>query len=89
MSIHLKKPYKIIERKLKLYEEHYHIPSAKCVIVPVKEYGEDLACEVHWQDGDSKMEAKQLFFNVKNLEPLDSIRDFQLHELWQLHYTES
>jgi hypothetical protein len=57
------------------------------VIVPVKEYGEDFACDVHWEDQDGKMQhQEQLFFNQQSIEPLDSMKDFQLHEIWQHYY---
>lgn len=87
MSIHLGQPYKIIERRRKRYDDHYQIPSDKCVIVPLKEYDEDLSCDVHWEDPNGVMQRKsQLLFNQNNLEPLDSITDFQLHEIWQHYY---
>jgi hypothetical protein len=87
MSIHLKQPYKIAERKQKRYEEHYHIPSDKCVIVPLKEYGEDISCNVYWEDGEGKVQQQlHLLFNHLNIVPLDSMRDAQLHEIWQHYY---
>jgi hypothetical protein len=87
MSVHLKQPYKIIQRKQKRYEEHYHIPSEKCVVVPLKEYGEDVSCDVHWEDSNGVMQRKdQLLFSLNNIEPLDSIKEFQLHEIWMHYY---
>jgi hypothetical protein len=89
MGIQLRQPYKIIERRRKRYEEHYHIPSEKCVIIPLKEYGDDISCDVHWEDANGVMQRQsQLFFHHDNLEPLDSIKDFQLHEIWQHYYKE-
>jgi hypothetical protein len=86
MSIHLKQPYKIIERKQKRYEEHYHVPSDKCVVIPLKEYGDDISCNVYWEDSEGKIQQQQrLLFNSLNIEPLDSLRDFHLHEVWQHH----
>jgi len=86
-AIQLKQPYKIIQRKQKRYEEHYQIPALKCVVVPIKEYGDDLSCDVRWQDADGKMhEQNQLFFSHQNIEPLDPMKDFELHELWAHHY---
>jgi hypothetical protein len=87
MSIELKKPYKIIERKFKTYEAHYHIPSVKCVIVPIKEYGDDLSCDVRWEDDEGIMHTQsQLFFSQSNIEPVDALKDFKLHEIWQHYY---
>jgi hypothetical protein len=87
MSIQLKKPYKIIERKLKKYEAHYQIPSDKCVIVPIKEYGDDVSCDVRWEDDEGIMHAQdKILFSHQNIEPLDALKDFKLHEIWQHYY---
>ena len=90
MSIHLRRPYKITERKLKRYEDHYHIPADKCLIVPIKEFGDDVSCDVHWEDSNGVMQRQyQLLFSQDNLEPLNQMRDFQLHEIWQHYYSSS
>lgn len=84
MTIHLNKPYKIIQRKQKRYQEHYHIPADNCVVIPVKEFGEDLSCVVRWEDGEGKIhEESGLFFNNQNIEPLDTMKDYELADLWQ------
>ena len=84
MNIQLKKPYKIIERKQKRYEDHYQIPSVKCVVVPLKDFGDDFSCDVHWADETGKFHVmNQLLFSGQNIEPLDSLKDYKLHELWQ------
>ena len=87
MSIQLQQPYKIIQRKQKRYEEHYNIPSDKCVVVPVRAFGDDLSCDVHWKDEQGELHAmKQLFFNNQNIEPVDPLKDYLLHELWDSTY---
>jgi hypothetical protein len=87
MTVQLYQPYKIIQRKQKRYGEHYNIPAVKCVIVPIKQFGDDLSCDVHWEDSEGKMQHhNQLFFNNENIEPLDAMKDFQLHEIWENYY---
>ena len=82
MSIQLNKPYKIAQRKQKRYQEHYNIPADKCVVIPVKEFGDDVSCVVRWEDGEGKVhEQSQLFFNNQNIEPVDAMKDYPLAEL--------
>lgn len=90
MSIKLKQPYKIIQHKQKRYEDHYHIPSNNCVVIPIKQYGDDLSCDVRWEDATGQqLQLKDLFFSQQNIVPLDPLKDFKLHELWEHYYAVS
>lgn len=82
-TIHLKQPYKILENRLKRYETHYQIPAERCVIIPVKNYGGEIACDVRWKDINGELQVKGgLFFNAENIEPIDAMKNYQMHELW-------
>lgn len=84
MSIILNQPYKIVQRKQKKYEEHYQIPSEKCVIIPVRVYGDDISCDVRWEDPQGIMQIKnKVLFQHQNLELIDPMVDYQLHEIWK------
>ena len=86
MSIQLNRPYKILEYRNKRYEAHYNIPSANCLIIPIKEYGDDVSCDVRWEDDNGELQLKErLFFKTENIEPLDPLKNFQLQEIW-VHY---
>jgi len=81
--IRLNKPYKIIAAKEKLYDGHYHIPAATCLIIPQKRLDEDFSCYVYWQDHDGRHTLYNLMFTSENLEALDVNRDEQILELWK------
>jgi hypothetical protein len=87
MSIQLRKPYKITIHKLKRYATHYSIPSANCVIIPLRSFGYDLSCEVRWQDANGELQLRnELLFSSENIEPLNALKDPALHEIWQHYY---
>jgi len=86
-DIRLKKPYKILSIKHQRYSEHYQIPSGKCLIVPTKAYGDDMACDVRWEDLNGEQQLREkLFFSKENIEPIDPMYNFELHELWVNYY---
>jgi hypothetical protein len=86
-NIKLKNPYKIIGKKLKRYGGHYQIPADNCLVVPQKVYGEDISCDVWWKDENGDLQQRpQLLFHGENLEPLNSMEDFHLYELWENCY---
>jgi hypothetical protein len=88
MSVQLGKPYKISQHKLKRYADHYNIPSDNCVVVPVKSFGDDLSCEVRWEDANGELQLRNdLLFSQENIEPLNAFKDPALHELWQHYYS--
>jgi hypothetical protein len=85
--IRLKQPYKIAQHKLKRYSLHYNIPADNCLVIPVKDYGDDVACDVRWEDDNGELQMKErLFFKAENIEPIDGIRNYLLHELWAHYY---
>ena len=87
MSIQLRKPYKIMRHKIKRYTLHYNIPAEQCVVVPLSSYGDDVACEVRWEDENGVLQLKErLLFNADNIEPLNEFQHFQLYELWKHYY---
>jgi hypothetical protein len=87
MAIHLNKPYKIVAFRQKRYESHYHIPADKSLVVPLKELGEEVSCDVRWEDsnGELKVLNNVLFVN-DNLIPLNAMVDEKLHEIWEHYY---
>ncbi|HEY0654532.1 MAG TPA: hypothetical protein VGD65_15450 [Chryseosolibacter sp.] len=79
--------YKIIETRYKRYFEHYHIPAQECLVVPLKSYGEDVSCEVRWEDEYGVLHSKSsLIFNNQNLKPLNPLLDSKLFEIWEHYY---
>jgi hypothetical protein len=86
MSIHLKKPYKIIQHKHKRYSEHYKIPAENALVVPLKEFGAEVSCDVRWEDGNGELHViHQILFTNDNIMPLNPLLEDKLHDLW-LHY---
>lgn len=86
-SIHLLKPYKILQRKHKKYAAHYDIPSQDCLVIPVKDYGEDICCDVRWEDSNGELQIKEkVFFNREYLVPIHPILDPSRHEMWMHYY---
>lgn len=87
MSIHLKKPYKIIRARHKRYESHYGIPSADVVVVPLRELGDDMSCDIRWEDPNGQLQViHNAMFSRDNLEPLNQMLDMKLHEIWSHYY---
>lgn len=83
-NIHLGKPYKVSEHKHKQYHRHYELPIDRCVVVPVKKYGDQISCNLHWKDDSGAILAREeLMFSSAYLQPLDAMKDFRLYELWE------
>ena len=86
-NIKLGTGYKIIATRHKRYVEHYQIPSSECLVVPLKSYGADLACEVRWEDEYGVLHSKaSLLFNNENLRPINPLLDVKLFEMWKHYY---
>jgi hypothetical protein len=86
MSIRLKKPYKIIQPKHKKYEAHYLIPADKSLVVPLQVLGEEVSCDVRWENDNGELKAiHNIIFIKDNLIPLNPMIDDKLYSLW-LHY---
>jgi hypothetical protein len=89
-NIKLGTAYKIIETRHKRYIEHYQIPAPECLVVPVKSYGSDLACQVRWEDEWGVLHLKEnLLFNSENLKPINPLLDSRLFEIWQHYHAEA
>jgi hypothetical protein len=87
MSIQLNKPYKIIFHKQKRYAAHYNIPAAQALVVPLKVYGNDLSCDVRWENSNGELQhLPQILFATDNLEPLNSMKDDKLQDLFDHFY---
>jgi hypothetical protein len=87
MSIHLQKPYKIIPSKFKRYESHYHIPADRVLVVPIKELGTEVMCDVRWEDDNGELkELHNVVFLNDNLVALNPLLDTKLHEIWEHYY---
>lgn len=87
MNIHLNKPYKIIGFKQKKYDAHYNIPAAESLVVPVKNFGDEVLCDVRWENenGELKVLHEKMFTN-ENLIRLNPLLDEKLFEIWTHYY---
>ena len=87
MSIKIMKPYKIAIEALKRYEAHYKIPALRAVIIPQLQFGDEVSCDVRWEDEHGQMQLQQKkFFTSDSLIPLNPLVDSGRHELWQHYY---
>lgn len=83
-QIRLGKPYKVSEHKHKQYNKHYDLAIEKCVVVPVKKYGDQISCDVRWKDESGETKHRdELMFSAGYLLPLDAMTDFKLYDLWE------
>lgn len=90
MKIQLNKPYKILPTRYKRYESHYQIPALRCLVVPLKELGEEVSCDVRWEDDNGELHLiSQKIFVSDNLVPLNGMLESKLYELWQQYYPEN
>lgn len=90
MSIHINKPYKIIAFRQKRYDRHYSIPSAESLVVPVRTLGEEVLCDIRWENdnGELKVLHEKMFIS-ENLVPLNEMIDEKLFEIWSHYYDRS
>jgi hypothetical protein len=87
MYVHLNKPYKVVGYKQKRYDAHYHIPSAESLVVPTRNFGDEVLCDVRWEDdnGELKVLHEKMFMN-DNLIQLNPMLDEKLFEIWEHYY---
>lgn len=72
---------------MKRYEAHYKIPAAEVVVVPLKELGEEVLCDLRWEDSNGEIQViHNAMFVKENLIPLNAMLDVKLHELWSHYY---
>lgn len=87
MSIHLNQPYKITPSKYKRYEAHYRIPAADVVVIPMKQFGDEVSCDIRWEDHHGELQViHHVMFITENLVPLNPMLDVKQHELWSHYY---
>lgn len=87
MSIQLNKPYKIIAFRQPKYSAHYDIPSSVTLVVPTKHLGDEVVCDVRWENenGELKVLHRKMFLK-ENLIRLNPLSDEGLFELWAHYY---
>jgi len=87
MSIQLLKAYKIIPPKHKRYGNHYQIPAERTLVVPLRWIGDEVSCDVRWEDDNGELKILQnVIFIRDNLMECDGFTDIKLLELWQHYY---
>jgi hypothetical protein len=90
MAIHLNKPYKIIPLRRKRYETHYQIPAEHTLVVPLKELGQEVCCDVRWENENGELNAiHNIMFVNDNLVPLNPMIDEKLYEVWNHYYNKT
>jgi len=87
MTIKRGLPYKIEPHQAKKYAAHYNILPEKCLIVPLKLFGEEASCDIRWADDNGELFLLQnKFFMLENLVPLNPLLEVNLYELWRDYY---
>jgi hypothetical protein len=88
MTIQLNRPYKIIPLRHKRYDSHYNIPSSDAVVIPMKELGEEVLCDIRWRDANGELHAlSNCMFVKENLIPLNEMLDDKLFDIWSQFYS--
>jgi len=87
MNIQLNKPYKIIAFKQARYSVHYEIPSSEALVVPTKRFGDEVSCDVRWENEhcEQRVLHKKMFL-TENLVRLNPMQDKELFEIWDHYY---
>jgi hypothetical protein len=89
MSIALNSPYVVLPRKRLKYLNHYGITSETFLVVPLKDYGSDVSCDVRWEDANGELQVlQQIVFTKDNLVKLNGMLDNTLQELWTHYYSQ-
>jgi hypothetical protein len=83
MPIQLNKPYKIVPSMLEVYERHYNVPAALSLVIPTRMLGEEVACDVRWQNNDAQQVTCHAVFISENLMPIEPFEDDELYRLWK------
>ena len=83
MNIQVNKPYKIIPLQHRRYAEHYHIPSHEVIVVPQRNLGDEVMCDIRWlnEEGNAQVIHNAMFKN-ENLLPVNPVEDDSLFEIW-------
>ncbi|MBT1704742.1 hypothetical protein [Chryseosolibacter indicus] len=87
MVNYINQPYKIVTSKQKRYEAHYKIPAGNVVVIPVRELGEEVLCDIRWEDSNGELQVIHHAMFIKgNLTPLNAMLDIKLFDIWSAHY---
>ncbi len=87
MSIHIGKPYRIIPIRYKRYNAHYNIPSDSCLVIPLKQFGDESLCDIRWEDLNGVLQViHNAMFVSQNLIPLNAILHDKLFDIWDHYY---
>jgi hypothetical protein len=88
MGVTLNNPYITLPNKRLKYITHYGITAEDFLIVPLKDYGSDVSCEVRWEDENGLMQVRQhIVFNKQNLMKLNGLLIVKLQEIWNHYYS--
>jgi hypothetical protein len=89
MSMHLGKPYKIATIREKRYNAHYNIPSVDCVVIPLRELGDEVLCDVRWEDANGEIQVlhKKMFISERLVE-MNEMLHMKLYEIWDHYYNQ-
>ncbi len=83
MKIQLNAPHKIAALRYKRYETHYRIPAEKSLVVPRRALGDEVSCDVLWEDTDGQPQVlENIMFVNQNLLPVNDLADNILSDLW-------
>jgi hypothetical protein len=87
MAMHLNKPYRIKPTRQKRYEAHYHMPADYALVVPQKVLGDEVLCDIRWEDQGGQLHVihNAMFVN-DSLVSLNDRPDTKLKELWEHYY---
>lgn len=89
MNIHLNKPYLILPIRNKRYSAHYHIPLEDVVVIPLRDLGDEVMCDIRWRNEDGEMQVRhQSMFVSANLIPLNPLIHEDLFRIWMRYYGE-
>ena len=90
MTIHINKPYKISALRYKRYNAHYNIVSSEAVVIPLRNLGSEVMCDIRWEDANGNLGVKQnVMFANDNLIPLNPLLDESLLGIWKHFYEAS
>jgi hypothetical protein len=83
----LRRAYKVSAEMARRYTPHYNIPAENALIVPIKILGEEVSCDIRWEDDNGVLHLlEDKVFAIVNLERINALADPKLYELWEHFY---
>lgn len=83
----LRRPFKVVAETARQYGPHYNIPTEHSLIVPIKILGEEVSCDIRWEDNNGVLHLlEEKVFAIVNLERVKALADPKLQELWEHYY---